>query len=156
MGFGKFFTSLLADSLSLESEWQQIPCTLLHILAYLNNAVVWMVTACSWIFNFSGRFTKPLVIASSALITIGIPITFMFHSFFLVLQQGLSTYLSFCLLWFSLGGLLRQQNLLFGRFSFFLLTITRSGGARGVMVIIVGNGHGDTSSNPGRGWLHFT
>ena len=30
------------------------------------------------------------------------------------------------------------------------------GGARGVMVIVVGNGHGDTSSNPGRGWLHFT
>ena len=27
---------------------------------------------------------------------------------------------------------------------------------RGVMVIIVGNGHGDTSSNPGRDWLHFT
>ena len=25
-----------------------------------------------------------------------------------------------------------------------------------VMVIVVGNGHGDTSSNPGRGWLHFT
>ena len=30
-----------------------------------------------------------------------------------------------------------------------------TGGARGVMVIIVGNGHGDTSSNPGQGWLHF-
>ena len=30
------------------------------------------------------------------------------------------------------------------------------GGARGVMVIVVENGHGDTSSNPGRGWLHFT
>ena len=29
------------------------------------------------------------------------------------------------------------------------------GGARGVMAIIVGNGHGDTSSNPGRDWLHF-
>ena len=28
--------------------------------------------------------------------------------------------------------------------------------AHGVMVIVVGNGHGDTSSNPGRGWLHFT
>ena len=26
---------------------------------------------------------------------------------------------------------------------------------RGVMVIVVGNGHGDTSSNPGRDWLHF-
>ena len=25
-----------------------------------------------------------------------------------------------------------------------------------VMVIVVGNEHGDTSSNPGRGWLHFT
>ena len=24
------------------------------------------------------------------------------------------------------------------------------GGARGVMVIVLGNGHGDTSSNPGR------
>ena len=26
----------------------------------------------------------------------------------------------------------------------------QKGGARGVMVIVVGNGHGDTSSNPGR------
>ena len=30
------------------------------------------------------------------------------------------------------------------------------GGARGVMVIVVGNGHGDSSSNPGRDRLHFT
>ena len=30
------------------------------------------------------------------------------------------------------------------------------GGARGVMVIVMGNGHGDTSSNPERGWSHFT
>ena len=30
------------------------------------------------------------------------------------------------------------------------------GGTRGVMVIVVGNGHGDRSSNPGRSWLHFT
>ena len=34
--------------------------------------------------------------------------------------------------------------------------VTVDGGARGVMVIVVGNGHGDTSSNPGHGWLHFT
>ena len=34
--------------------------------------------------------------------------------------------------------------------------LVNSGGARGVMVIVVGNGHGDTSSNPGSGWLHFT
>ena len=30
----------------------------------------------------------------------------------------------------------------------------KGGGARGVMVTI-GNGHGDSSSNPGRDWLHF-
>ena len=30
------------------------------------------------------------------------------------------------------------------------------GGARGVMVIVVGNGSGDTSSNPGWDWMHFT
>ena len=30
------------------------------------------------------------------------------------------------------------------------------GGARGVMVIVVGIAHGDTSSNPGRDWLYFT
>ena len=40
----------------------------------------------------------------------------------------------------------------------FIFTIVRSttiylyfiGGSRGVMVVVVGNGHGDTSSNPGR------
>ena len=30
------------------------------------------------------------------------------------------------------------------------------GGARGVRVIVVGYGHDDTSSNPGRDSLHFT
>ena len=30
------------------------------------------------------------------------------------------------------------------------------GGAPGVMVIVAGYGHGDTSSNPGPDWLHFT
>ena len=30
------------------------------------------------------------------------------------------------------------------------------GGTLGVIVIVVGNEHGDTSSNPGRHWLHFT
>ena len=35
-------------------------------------------------------------------------------------------------------------------------SISDAGGARGVMVIVVGNGDDDTSSNPGRDWLHFT
>ena len=34
--------------------------------------------------------------------------------------------------------------------------INQKGGARGVMVIVIGNEHGDTSSNPGRDRLHFT
>ena len=37
-----------------------------------------------------------------------------------------------------------------------MTVITNQGDAYGVMVIIVGNGHGDKSSNPGWGWLHFT
>ena len=37
-----------------------------------------------------------------------------------------------------------------------ILTDNRRGGARGVMVIVVGNRHGDMSSNPGWDWLHFT
>ena len=31
-----------------------------------------------------------------------------------------------------------------------VMSLGVSGGARGVIVIFVGNGHGDTSSNPGR------
>ena len=31
------------------------------------------------------------------------------------------------------------------------VTLSEQGDARGVMVIVVGNGHGDTSSNPGSG-----
>ena len=37
-----------------------------------------------------------------------------------------------------------------------VIWVNWDGGARGVIVIIVGNEHGDTSSNPGRDWLHFT
>ena len=38
----------------------------------------------------------------------------------------------------------------------FLLRSLSLGGARGAIVIVVGNEHGNTSSNPGRDWLHFT
>ena len=36
------------------------------------------------------------------------------------------------------------------------ITPCKDGGARGVIVIVAGIGHGDSSSNPGRDWLHFT
>ena len=38
----------------------------------------------------------------------------------------------------------------------YALSVDNIGGARGVMVIVVGIGHDDTSSNPWRDWLHFT
>ena len=34
--------------------------------------------------------------------------------------------------------------------------IHKEWGARGVMVIVVGHGNGDASSNPGRDWMYFT
>ena len=37
-----------------------------------------------------------------------------------------------------------------------LLLYKEYGGALGVMIIVIGSGHGDTSSNPGRDRLHFT
>ena len=40
--------------------------------------------------------------------------------------------------------------------SFVFPQLNGLGGARGVMVIVLGNGHGDTSSIPGPDWLHFT
>ena len=37
-----------------------------------------------------------------------------------------------------------------------LNSILGDGGAHGVMVIVIGNGHDNSSSNPGRDWMHFT
>ena len=37
-----------------------------------------------------------------------------------------------------------------------IILFVGGGGALSLMVIVVGNGHGDTSSNPGRDGLHFT
>ena len=46
---------------------------------------------------------------------------------------------------------LQNDHTLLSMFFFlFLYRIFHCGGARGVMVILAGNGHGDTCSNPGR------
>ena len=37
-----------------------------------------------------------------------------------------------------------------------IIHIIKHGGICDVMVTVVGNGHGDTSSKPGRDGLHFT
>ena len=54
----------------------------------------------------------------------------------------------------------KYSYVLIGRWCRILLRIVmknleKVGGARGVMVIVVGNGHSNSSSNPGRDLLHF-
>ena len=60
----------------------QVSRTLLSILAVLNNAVVRMVSTRPPTSKSSSPFNKPLVTVPKAPITIGIIVTFMFHSFF--------------------------------------------------------------------------
>ena len=78
----------LSDNKSL-----QVSPTLLSILANLNNAVVWMVSIRPVISKYSSPCTNnPLVTVPRAPITIGIIVTFMFHSLFNSLAR--SRYLS--------------------------------------------------------------
>ena len=76
-----------------DSKSPQVSRTLLSILAVLNNAVVWMVSTCPPTSKSSSPFSNPLVTVPNAPITIGIIVTFMFHSFFDSLAR--SWYLSF-------------------------------------------------------------
>ena len=75
-----------------DSKSPQVPGTLLSILAVFNNAVVWTVSTRSPTSKFSRPFNNLLVTVPKAPITIGIIVTFMFHSFFNSLAR--SKYLS--------------------------------------------------------------
>ena len=68
----EFFTTALADGLSLESEWQQVSRTLFSIQAKLNNAAVWVILAHPPISNSSRPLTKPLGIVLSTSVTMGV------------------------------------------------------------------------------------
>ena len=83
---------------------------LLSNLADLNNVVFWMVSTCPVISKSSSLCTNPLVTVLSTPVTIGITVTFMFHSSFssLARSRNFSPFFSFF-----------QQNPLFGRFSIF-------------------------------------
>ena len=60
----------------------QVSRNLLRILADLNSAIVWVVSARILIPNSFSTSTNPLVTVLSAPITIGIAVTFMFQRFF--------------------------------------------------------------------------
>ena len=101
------------------------------ILAVLSNAVVWIVSTRPPISKSSRPFNNPLVIVLKAPITIGIIVTFMFHSFFNSLAR--SRYLSFFSLSFRFilwsAGTAKSTIL---QILLFLLIIMRSGLLAGI------------------------
>ena len=76
-----------------DSKSPQVYRTLLSILADLNNAVVWMVSTRPLISKSPSLFINPSVTVPRIPITIGIIVTFMFHSFFN--SRARSRFLSF-------------------------------------------------------------
>ena len=72
--------------------WYKVSRTLLSILVVFNKVVVWMVSTRPPTSKSSRPFNNPLVTVPKAPITIGIIVTFMFHSFFNSLAR--SRYLS--------------------------------------------------------------
>ena len=73
---------LMVSDLSLsDSRSSPVSRTRLNFLADLYNAVVWIVSTCAVIFKSSSPFTKSLGNFPDALTTIGLNITFSFHSF---------------------------------------------------------------------------
>ena len=121
-----------------DSRSPQISKTLVSVLAVLNNVVVWIVYTPPLSSRSSSPFNNPLLTVPKAPVTIGIIVTFMFHSFFNSLAR--LRYLSFFSLYFSfilwLAGTAKStilQVLFFFFLSFFffffllLLIIIRSG-----------------------------
>ena len=113
-----------------DSKSPQVSRTLLSILAILKNAVVWTNSTHPPTSKSSSPFSNSLVTVPNAPITIGIIVTFIFHSFFNSLAS--SRYLSFFshsfsfILW-SAGTakstILQVLSLFFFFFFFFLLLL---------------------------------
>ena len=82
-----------------KSKYPQVSRTLLSILVDHIKAVLWMVSTCLLISKSSSPFINPSVTMPRAPITIGINVTFMFHSCFDSLAR--SWYLSFLSLSFN-------------------------------------------------------
>ena len=75
-----------------DSKSPQVFRALLSILAILNKVLLWIVSTRPPTSKSSSPFSNPLVTVPNAPITIGIIVTYMFHSFFNSLAR--STYLS--------------------------------------------------------------
>ena len=80
-----------------------------------------MVSTCPFISKSSSPFINPLVSVLRAQITIGISVTFMFHSFFNSLARSEVFILPFTFLSILLCGQPGQQSPQFCKFSFFFV-----------------------------------
>ena len=112
-----------------DCKFPQVSRTLLRILADLINAVIWMVSTCLLV----SKSSSSLVTIPIAPITIGITVTFMFHSFFgffLFCSLARSRYLSL-FAFFQFYPFVRQKGKVHYSAVYFiylfLLTIPRSG-----------------------------
>ena len=108
-----------------DSESLQVSMSLLSLLAVFNNVVVWMVSTRLPTTKSSSPFSNSLVTVPNAPVTIGIIVTYMFHSFYNSLSR--SRYLSFShsfsfILWSAETAKSTILQVLF-----FLLVIIKSG-----------------------------
>ena len=124
--FGVFNTSIswwFSSEDGVKSKYPQVIRTFLTIQAYLNNAVFWMAYNRPLIPKSTSSCTKTLVTVPTALITIGISVTFIFHNCYRLSSR--------VLVLFSLFAFLQFEHVVssqFGRLSFFfLVTMTRYG-----------------------------
>ena len=103
-----------------DSKSPQVSRTLLSILAVLTITVVCIVSIRPPNSKFYSPFNNPLVTIQNAPITIGIIVTYMFHSFS-VLNQGRGTYPSFPILSVLFCGQPGQKSRQFCQISFLLI-----------------------------------
>ena len=103
-----------------DSKYPQVSSTLLSILDNLNNEVVWMVDTRPIISISSSPYINPLVTVPRASISIGINVTFMFHSFFFQFPSKIEVFiLLFHFLSILLCGQPEQHSPQFCMFFFF-------------------------------------
>ena len=103
--------------------------TFLSILADLRNAFLWMISTCPLISKSSRPLTSPLWIVPSTLITIGITISFILHSFFNSLARSRYSFLllPFDFILWSVGMAKSFIRTVFFSIFFFFFNITWSG-----------------------------
>ena len=122
-----------------DSKFPQVSRTLLSILAILNNSVVWIVSTRPPTSKSSSPFNNPLVTVPNAPITIGIIVTFMFHSFFFQFSSKVEV-LIHLFTFFQFYSVVSWDSKVdnFASFLFFfLLIIIRSGLLAEIIIIII-------------------